>query len=229
MSCLLRFVCLPGSCLPVCCPNYMHLSTQHPTHHQCVCLLFVCCPLFVCLLLYLVTCTFLHLSTQHPHTSPVVFPFFCLFVSKFCNVHLSAQHPTKRSQCKEICLNIVCFFDAFVYFVGYACLFVCLTSPNYVHLRSHFPQKYHYFSSMKNVCSTDSVPNVLLIQLYFLISYPLMLILTREDNFSIQRTGEYDQKQNCPVGPLSPTLMHGWGWGEGVLIADFPAAFLSYL
>ena len=31
MSCLLRFVCLPASCLPVCCPNYMHLPTQQPT------------------------------------------------------------------------------------------------------------------------------------------------------------------------------------------------------
>ena len=31
MSCLLGFVCLPASCLPVCCPNYMHLPTQQPT------------------------------------------------------------------------------------------------------------------------------------------------------------------------------------------------------
>ena len=94
MSCLFRFVCLPGSCLPVCCPNYMHLSTQH----QCVCVLWpnLCCSLFVCygLVDVVIVCFPLELHAPFfitPHTRPVqcVFPccglFFavCLFVCLF--------------------------------------------------------------------------------------------------------------------------------------------------
>ena len=92
MSCLFRFVCLPGSCLPVCCPNYMHLSTQrccqHPTHLLVVAYF---CTLLVCLFVVVIGCcpTSKYTYVLHARFCTTLYASPVHYVSKCCALFCS--------------------------------------------------------------------------------------------------------------------------------------------